>query len=77
MRVRTALMWFDNDPKVAFEEKVRQAASAYEGKFGRHPDICYANPKDVPDVVPGALGLLIEPEPSVLPHHLLVGVARP
>jgi hypothetical protein len=79
MRIHTALMWFDNSPHVPFAEKVQQAAAAYEGKFGRHPNVCYANPLDLPDGETQPLrvtpGLLVEAEPSVLRHHLFVGIA--
>ena len=75
MRLRTALLWFDNSPSVPFGEKVNEAAEAYVDKFGRSPDICYVNPGDLPKGLTPPLGLVVEPEPSVMRHHIYIGVS--
>lgn len=75
MRLQTAIMWFDNSPSVPFDEKVNEAAAAYRDKFGRSPNVCYVNPGDLPNDLTPRLGLVVEPEPSVLRHHIYVGVS--
>ncbi len=78
MKLSTALMWFDNSPKVPLAVKIEEATSAYEAKFGRLPNVCYVNPADCPEGVGGPAGapagVAVETEASVLPHHLYIGV---
>ena len=78
------LLWFDNDPKSAIEDKVRRALGRFQEKFGRDATICYLNPgalagrtdADSPrEVVFGRRKVKIVAAHNILPHHFWVGVA--
>jgi len=77
--MKTGLLWFDNDPSRALEEKVRRAASRYQQKFGRRPNVCYVHPSlldgNPHQTCPtsGVETMRVTPLPSVLRHHFWVG----
>ena len=73
--METGLLWFDDDPKVALEEKVAQAAQRYQEKHGQRPNACFVHA--------GALdgkgevqvdGITVRPSATVLVHHFWIGV---
>ena len=70
----TGMMWFDNDPKTALTEKVRQAAEYYKNKYGRIPDVCLVNPKMMPEGEAHEGKITVRANRSVLPGHLWIGV---
>ncbi len=41
--MREGLMWYDDNPQLELEEKVKQAVQRYQQKFGTAPDTCYVN----------------------------------
>lgn len=43
------LLWYDNDPKRALEDKIGQAAQRYRDKYGRWPNTCYVHPQVMAD----------------------------
>ncbi len=74
------LLWYDNDPKVALEEKVRRAAGRYAEKFGQRATLCVLNPATLGSAagevaVEGGVVKLAASR-SVLPHHFWIGVAQ-
>jgi len=78
------LLWFDNDPKVGLEEKVRRAAGRYAEKFGRPATLCMLNPLTLAgqagggaaEVVVGDGVVKLVAARQVAPHHFWVGVAQ-
>lgn len=68
------LMWFDNDPKRALCDKIRQAAIRYQAKFGQKPTACYLNDLDFEGQSESVNGIRLLPSRSVLRHHLWIGV---
>ena len=73
------MMWFDNDPKKTLDAKVLQAADYYKRKYGRMPDMCMVNPRNLPEsptqsepVKAGRITILALR--SVMPGHLWIGV---
>jgi len=73
MRVHDGLLWFDNDPRHAFGDKVQEAAAAYERRFHQPATICYVNPSDLPADTTSPPELAVIAEPTVLRHHFFVG----
>ena len=71
--MKTGLLFFDNDPKTTFAEKVDKAARLYEAKYGLSPTVCLVNPKAL---VPGLEmpTIAVRPFRAVLPHHLWIGI---
>ena len=76
--MNTGMLWFDNDPKTALDDKVRKAANYYLHKYGRNPDLCLVNPASLAKnnlTEPILAGQIqIRPLRSVLPGHLWIGV---
>ncbi len=68
------MLWFDNDPKRPFDEKVSRAAEHYRQKYGRTPELCYVHPKSAATAKERAAGLVVKTSRSVLPHHFWIGV---
>ena len=55
-------------------EKVGQAASRYERKYGTAPDMCYVHPSVLKDQGPRKVaGVRVAALPSVLRHHFWLG----
>jgi hypothetical protein len=78
--MKTGLLWFDDDPRSGLEEKVRRAATHYERKYGRLPDLCFVhrsvfNGNGKRRVI-NAGGVEIRPGRAVLPGHFWLGVAE-
>ena len=78
--MKVGLLWFDDDPQRAIEEKVRRAAKRYREKFGRAANTCYVNPISLKG--DGDLGdefrcgrVKVIVTPKTLPHHFWLGVA--
>lgn len=72
--MRIGLLWFDNDPKTSFADKVRAAVAAYQRKHGFPPNVCHAHP--VPNLPEKVDAITITPDGYVLPQHLWLGVER-
>lgn len=77
------LLWYDNDPRRALEDKIGLAARRYRERYGRWPDTCYVHPlalgqAEDPLSLGGSLGNGASPirvisAPNVLVHHLWLG----
>ncbi|MBI4770899.1 MAG: hypothetical protein HY784_10955 [Chloroflexi bacterium] len=76
--MNVGMLWFDNDPKRSFDEKVSRAVEHYRRKYGRAPDVCFVNPRSVAseaqEKTPSAAGLLLRTSKSVLPNHFWIGI---
>jgi len=69
----TGLLWFDNSPKTDFGEKVKEAASYYQKKYGRKPDLCYVHPSMLAKGF-HANGIEIRAAQQILPNHFWIGL---
>ncbi len=72
--MREGLLWFDNDPQRKMADKISQAATRYQVKFGRRPPICYLNAADLNGQPDEIKGIRLQAVPNVLRHHFWVGV---
>lgn len=70
--MKIGMLWFDNS-KSRLEEKVQQAAAYYQAKHGRKPNVCMVHPKMMPPDFQQN-GVEVRTSPSILPHHLWIGV---
>ena len=81
------MLWFDNDPKSAFNTKIQRAATYYHDKYGRTPNVCFVHPsmlseenksgdetqeKEISTLK--SVALKVKTSPSVLPNHFWIGV---
>ena len=72
--MQEGLLWFDNDTRRKLADKIGQAATRYQVKFGCQPTICYLNTVDFNDQVEAVNGIRLRPAANVLRHHLWLGV---
>jgi hypothetical protein len=74
--MKEGLLWFDNDPRHKLTDKVRQAATRYQVKFGRKPTVCYVNGADLDGQTEAVNGVQLRTASNVLRHHLWIGTEQ-
>jgi len=74
--MKVGLLWFDDDAKRPFSQKVELASQRYLQKFGVKPDTCYVNPETLPSNDSTVNGIRIVPTQFILPNHYWVGVSE-
>ena len=72
--MNTGMLWFDNDPKTALDEKVQKAADYFKAKYGKSPDLCLVHPSMLSESQHQTGRIAIRPLRTVLPNHLWIGV---
>jgi len=73
MTIKWGLLWFDDTPGRTLEEKISQAATRYQIKYGQPPTMCFVHPSILGNVV--SVGRIqVNGLRTVLPHHLWLGV---
>jgi hypothetical protein len=72
--MKEGLLWFDDDPRRKLTDKIGQAATRYQVKFGRRPTICYVNEADLNGQQNEIKGIRLRSVSNVLRHHFWVGV---
>lgn len=70
----SGLLWFDNDKKTSFEEKLARAVEYYETKYGHKANFCYVNAATGQETVVGEL--TVKNRSTVLPNHFWIGVSN-
>ena len=69
------MLWFDDTPKRPLGEKIELAASHYERKYGRRPNVCYLNEGSLSGQVDMKRPIRVVGLKDVLPYHFWVGVS--
>jgi hypothetical protein len=72
--MKEGLLWFDNNPHRKLTDKVSQAATRYQVKFGCRPTICCVNEAELNGEGDSVKGIRLRPVTNVLRHHFWVGV---
>ncbi len=72
--MREGLLWFDNDPQRKLADKIKRAATRYQVKFGRKPNLCYLNAVDFDGQTEEINGIRLRAVTNILRHHLWIGV---
>jgi len=72
--MKEGLLWFDNDPRRNLADKVHQAATRYQAKFGYRPTICYLNQADLETEIEEVGGVRVRPATNIQRHHLWIGI---
>jgi len=71
--MRVGLLWYDNDPKKNLAQRIEEAISRYEEKFGKKPNTCYIHPADLGGHDVARKGMRIVAASNILKNHLWVG----
>jgi hypothetical protein len=75
VEMRVGMLWYDDDRRHGLGDKVDRAASHFRSKYGRTPNLCFANPETLGKNPPKEVsGLKLKSSGSVLPHHFWLGV---
>ena len=69
------MLWFDNDKKTKFVDKVQRAADYYKKKYGQNPNLCFVHPSMVEKEKPKSGKVEVRTTSSVLPNHFWIGVS--
>ena len=72
--MNTGMLWFDNNPKTDLSAKIIQAATYYQEKYGKKPNLCFVHPSLADKNAQNPLGILVKPNRLVLPNHLWIGM---
>lgn len=71
--MNVGMLWFDNDPKRTFDEKLTRAAEHYRRKYGRAPEVCFVHPEVAKNSARSG-GVQVETSKTILPNHFWLGV---
>jgi hypothetical protein len=74
--MKIGMLWFDNDPKTALDDKVNRAAEYYQRKYGRKPQVCLVHPSMVTGPAPRVSGIEIRSSVQVQRNHLWIGLTE-
>jgi hypothetical protein len=69
-------MWFDDDEKRTFEEKVRLAVQHYRDKFGHAPNVCFVNEKLLTEDEQQCGRVRVVAARNVMPGYFWLGVEK-
>lgn len=73
--MKIGMLWFDDDEKRTFVDKVLRAAHHYSIKYERAATECHCYPADVPKGTSGDIGgIRIYKDKLVLPNNFWIGV---
>lgn len=70
------MLWYDNDPQKQLEDKVDQAASYYQEKYGKEPDLCFVHPSMKSEDGSQTGEVEIRSSGTVLPNYFWIGINR-
>jgi hypothetical protein len=70
------MLWYDDDSKRPFSEKVARAVDYYKAKYGSVPTVCFVNPASLKDSPDTAAGVQIRSARNVMVDHFWLGVGE-
>jgi hypothetical protein len=70
------MLWYDDDNKRPFGEKVARAVDFYKAKYGSVPTVCFVNPATLKDAPDSAAGVQIRSARNVMVDHFWLGVGE-
>lgn len=69
------MLWYDDDAKRKFDEKVARAVEFYRAKYGVQPTECFVHPGMLAaDQPPTAAGVRLRPNRTIIKNHFWLGV---
>lgn len=67
------MLWFDNDKKTGLAAKVSRAATYYQNKYGKRPNLCFVNPASLNGTPAECRDIEIRSANTIRPNHLWLG----
>lgn len=75
--MNSGMLWFMPKSPKPMNERVTDDGAHYARKYGRLPNECHMNPKDLGQIAGDAIqGITLRPDPAILPNHLWIGVSE-
>ena len=72
--MKQGMLWFDNDPKRSFADRLARAAAHYRRKYGHEANLVLVHPTaSSPDSVNG---ISVRQSKAVMPNYLWLGVSE-
>ena len=68
-----SMLWRDDNPNVSLETRIIRAASYYREKYGRTPEVCRMNSKDMIAGINSAGPIRLQAVRYVMPGYFLLG----
>jgi hypothetical protein len=71
------MLWYDNNPKATFAQRILQAIEYYKHKYGKTPTSCLVHPKALQveqNLSDGHIPVMVKAASYVLPNHFLLGI---
>jgi len=73
--VKIGMLWFDGEEQREISARVQAAASYYQRKYGRVPNVCFVHPSMLAERTGANVeGVEIRPSAAVLHGHLWMGI---
>jgi hypothetical protein len=83
--MNVGMLWFDNDLKADLNTKVQRAASYFQKKYGKLPDLCFVHPSMANGLVQESAqkedqqaikagDVEVRTTRAVLPNHFWIGI---
>lgn len=69
----TGMLWFDDSDRT-LEMKVQRAATYYQEKYEKQPNLCVVHPSMLPEGEVALDLITVKPATAVMPHHYWIGV---
>jgi hypothetical protein len=70
------MLWYDDDNKRSFAEKVARAVDYYKAKYGSVPTVCFVNPAAMKDAPDTTASVQIRSARNVMVDHFWLGVGE-
>ena len=72
--MEVGMLWFDNDKKTTFEEKVNLAVLAYIEKYTVYPNTCVVNHSMFEEGTKVISGINMQKAKNIHPNYFWIGV---
>ena len=69
------MLWFQDDPKMPLDDKIKQAADYYEQKYKVRPTECYVHPSMYEGGSRMSGGVKLHKSGTVIKNHFWLGVS--
>ena len=67
--INQGIMWFENDVKKSLDFIVKELFEYNKAKYNKNGNVCYVNPKLLPDGEIVINNIKVKPWKSILPNH--------
>ncbi len=74
LTMNIGMLWFDNDHKADLATKIQRAATYYQHKYGKAPNLCMVHPRTLGNEPVRGSAIEVKTTRSILPNHFWLGI---